>query len=81
MVRVVIRKKSANKKAVVPSWDSDRKAVYQVTGEKESHAYRETKAAGIPVTYVSGRRILRESGGECKVIGRVAPRVKVLAGK
>ena len=76
MIKVKILKTDAERRAAAFR-DYDSKAVHLVTSEKESFGFRETKAAGIPVTYVSGDVIYREVDGKREVIGHVPPRVKV----
>lgn len=58
-------------------WDAERSILMRLSEEKECFDYRETKAAGIPVTYVSGRRIVREVDGKRVCIGRIKGGVKV----
>ena len=76
MIKVRILKTEAERRAAV-SRDCESRAVHFVTLEKESIGFRETKAAGIPVTYVSGDVIYREVDDKREVIGHVPPRVKV----
>ena len=73
----VITKRATGLMAKDPSWNKERIAVKSLSAKSESFAFRETKAADIPVTYVSGQSIIQECGGERKVIGEVAPRVKI----
>ena len=58
-------------------WDAERRILMKLGDEKECFGYRETKAAGIPVTYVSGRRIVREVDGKRVCIGKIKGDVKV----
>lgn len=75
MLKVIIRKKG--RRSSDSEWNSERVSMRALSSEKESHAFRETKAANIPVTYVSDGVIYREQNGERVVLGEVAPKVKV----
>jgi len=77
MVKVVIGKTAMPRNSSDPSWDSERKSVEALVAAKESHAYRETKAARIAVTYVEGQSIFQEKDGVVRRIGRIKPHVKV----
>ena len=76
MVKVIIKKGTGHMAKDV-SWNKERVVVKSLSAQRESFAFRETKAADIPVTYVSGQSIIQECGGKRTVIGEVAPRVKI----
>ena len=72
MVKIVVKRNACS------ALTGERKAIRAISSAKESFAYRETKAANIPVTYVSKGFIVREHNGKVETIGKVAPKVKVI---
>lgn len=74
MVKIIV-KKDLNFKS---KSRGERKALAVITSAQESYAYRETKAADIPVTYVSRGLIVKEHNGKIETIGNVAPKVRVV---
>ena len=81
MVKILLRGSERSWRLRDHAWNAERKAVESLTAEKESHAFRETKAANIPVTYVADGVIYQEADGKCVAIGSVAPRVRVIKKK
>lgn len=77
MIKVAIRKHVSYNMAD-SSWKAARRAMDTFPAKKETHAYRESKAATVSVSYVSRRSIIRESGDTRIVIGEVASRVKIV---
>ena len=78
MVKIVVKHGKTGKDSV---WQADRRAVQAVSSSRECHAFRETKAANLPVTYVSKDAIVVEHNGVVSTIGNVAPRVRVAKAK
>lgn len=81
MVKVVIKSRTSKIKSKDADWNAERDAVRALSALSQSVAFRETKAANIPVTYVSGDVIIREHNGVKTVIGKATPRVKVVISK
>lgn len=80
---IVVKRKDAfpaakRKVSDMNSLEKERVAIRKLTTKRESHSYREAVAAKVPVTYVSDGKIVRETEGERIVIGRTAPRVKIV---
>lgn len=74
MVKIIVKKDSKSGSKL----KGERKALKAISSAKESYAYRETKAANIPVTYVSRGVIVKEHNGVVKKIGDVAPKVRIV---
>ena len=81
MVKIVIKSRTSIVKSRDAEWNAERKAVRAMSDVGQSVAFRETKAANIPVTYVSGNVIIREHNGKTTIIGHTAPRIKVRSSK
>lgn len=80
MVKVNI-KNPARVKSNDAEWNAERKAVRALSSSKQCVAFRETKAANMPVTYVSCNVIYQEHNGVRKRIGTTDPRVTVVTHK
>lgn len=81
MVKVIIKSRTSRVQSKDAEWNAERKAVRAMSAVGQSVAFRETKAANIPVTYLSGNDIVREHNGKTTVIGHAAPRIKVRSSK
>lgn len=77
MVKIVVKNIVKDCKSR-SEWSKERDILKDLSSAKESFAFRETKAADIPVTYVSGGKIYRETKEGRVSIGVLSPDVKVV---